>query len=262
MNDNLKKLPLMKNLVQILKSALVAAIALLVFSAPALAGNLPSYQQLKSTLKEVVAQDNGGFGFNMWATVVDRDGVVQAVVFSGQDRGDQWPGSRAISAQKANTANAFSLPELALSTANLFSAVQPGNSLYGLETSNPVNTKVIYQGPYKDIGTRKDPMVGQKVGGVNVFGGGLPLYDRKGNLLGALGVSGDSSCADHNIAWKVRDKLNLDYLPKGVSPTEDDNIIYDISNGSSESGWGHPECAASTTEVANSLPDNYPTGQN
>ena len=45
----------------------------------------------------------------MWATVVNRDGVVCAVVFSGTNRGAQWPGSRVISAQKANTANAFSL---------------------------------------------------------------------------------------------------------------------------------------------------------
>jgi hypothetical protein len=51
----------------------------------------------------------------------------------GDERGDQWPGSRVISAQKANTANAFSLPGLALSTAQLFSAVQPGGSLYGLQ---------------------------------------------------------------------------------------------------------------------------------
>jgi len=251
---------LINSLANILKSMVVVAIAILVFSAPAVAEPLPDHDKLQSALKEVVAEDNGGFGFNMWATVVNRDGVVQAVVFSGNQRGDQWPGSRAISAQKANTANAFSLPELALSTANLFSAVQPGNSLYGLQTSNPVNPEVIYQGPYEKIGTEQDPMVGQKVGGVNVFGGGLALYDRDGNLLGAVGVSGDSSCADHNIAWKLRDKLKLDNLPEGVSPTGDDNIVYDISNGNSESGWGHPECGPSTTEVANSLPANYPVG--
>jgi len=40
----------------------------------------------------------------MWATLVNRDGVVCAVAFSGVNRGAQWPGSRAISAQKANTA--------------------------------------------------------------------------------------------------------------------------------------------------------------
>jgi hypothetical protein len=45
----------------------------------------------------------------MWATIVDRDGVVCAVAFSGSDRAAQWPGSRVISAQKASTANAFGL---------------------------------------------------------------------------------------------------------------------------------------------------------
>src|SRR5262245_60967518 len=71
-------------------------------------GGLPSHAQLQAALKRVVARGtNGGFGLNMWATMVNRDGVVVAVAFSGQDRGDQWPGSRVISAQKANTANAF-----------------------------------------------------------------------------------------------------------------------------------------------------------
>ncbi len=37
----------------------------------------------------------------------NRDGEVCAVTFSGDDRSDQWSGSRVISAQKANTANLF-----------------------------------------------------------------------------------------------------------------------------------------------------------
>lgn len=90
---------------------------------------LPSHADLQRVLKAVVAEKNGGFGLQMWASVVDRDGIVRTVVFSGNDRGDQWPASRVISAQKANTANAFSLPKLALSTANLYTAVQPGQSL-------------------------------------------------------------------------------------------------------------------------------------
>jgi hypothetical protein len=97
---------------------------------------------------------------------------VCAVPFPGSDRGAQWPGSRVISAQKANTANAFSLPQLALSTANLFSAVQPGGSLFGLQASNPVNTRVAYRGESRDYGSLNDPMVGGKIGGVNVFGAG------------------------------------------------------------------------------------------
>ena len=103
---------------------------------------LPSHAALKAALDAAQAQPNGGFGLEMWGTVVNRDGVVCAVAFTGVSRGDQWPGSRVISAQKANTANAFSLPGLALSTANLYSAVQPGGSLFGLQESNPVDTLV------------------------------------------------------------------------------------------------------------------------
>ncbi|MCP5002779.1 MAG: heme-binding protein [Planctomycetes bacterium] len=97
-------------------------------------------------------------------------------------------------------------------------------------------------------------MVGHKIGGVNVFGGGLPLYNREGKLIGAIGVSGDSSCADHNIAWKIRYKLNLGNVPAGVSPDNDDNIIYDIVGGVSASGWGHPECSTEASEISKKLP--------
>src|SRR5437879_12153967 len=111
----------------------------------------------------------------MWGTVVNRDGVVCAVAFTGATRGDQWPGSRVISAQKANTANAFSVPGFALSTANLYAATQNGGSLYGLQLSNPVDTSVAYAGLAADYGLANDPLVGKQVGGANVFGGGLAL---------------------------------------------------------------------------------------
>src|SRR5688500_4554086 len=95
--------------------------------------SLPSHTDLATALKASVApaKKNGGLDLQMWATVEDRDGVVCADSFSGGDRDDQWPGSRVISAQKAHTANAFSLDGLALSTANLYTAVQPGGSLFG-----------------------------------------------------------------------------------------------------------------------------------
>jgi uncharacterized protein GlcG (DUF336 family) len=215
-------------------------------------------ETLQKALRTVVAEPNGGFGLQMWATVVDRDGVVKVVAYSGSSRGDQWPGSRVISAQKANTANAFSLPGLALSTANLFTATQPGGSLYGLQHSNPVDTSVAYGGDSNAIGTAKDPMVGRKIGGVNVFGGGLPLYDSTGAIVGAVGVSGDSSCADHNIAWKLRHALVLDYVPGGVSPTGDDNIVNDIAGGTSASGWGHPTTTPEAAAIAKALPQTHP----
>src|SRR5688572_27317704 len=117
-------------------------------AAPGSGNELPSHAQLLQKLKAVVSGGgNGGFALNMWATIVNRDGEVVAVAFSGNDRGDQWPGSRVISAQKANTANAFSLPGLALSTANLYTAVQPGGTLFGLQHSNPVDTGAAYKGP-------------------------------------------------------------------------------------------------------------------
>src|SRR6202789_1463410 len=147
---------------------------------------LPSHAQLHAALTAARDQTNGGFNLDMWGTVVNRDGVVCAVAFTGADRGSQWPGSRAISAQKANTANAFSLPGLALSTANLYYAVQPGGSLYGLQHSNPVDTFVAYHGPASDFGTSSDPMIGHRIGGVNVFGGGLALYNSSHVLIGAV----------------------------------------------------------------------------
>jgi len=216
-------------------------------------GNCPvSYGELKSALNAAAATESSGLNNDMWGTVVNRDGIVCAVAFTGGNRGEQWPGSRIIAAQKANTANAFSLPRgaggafpgLALSTANLFSAVQPGGSLYGLQHSNPVDTSVAYGGKASLYGTSKDPMVGKKIGGVNVFGGGLALYDSRGYLVGALGVSGDTSCADHFIGWRTRNNLALDYVPTGVSgdPDRPDNIIFDITNGMSTGGFGHPVC--------------------
>jgi len=232
--------------------------------------SLPDYNMLKMALESAVSAETSGLNNQMWATIVDRDGIVCAVAFSGNNRGAQWPGSRVIAAQKANTANAFSLDAssnsngsgqakgLALSTANLYSAVQPGGSLYGLQASNPVSTSVAYKGPSSSYGTANDPMVGGKIGGVNVFGGGLGLYaGTSENLVGGLGVSGDTSCADHNIAWRTRHNLGLDHLANtaGVSgdATRPDNIVFDIAanpyggTGNSAGGFGHPMCLNTTT---------------
>ena len=97
-------------------------------------------------------------------------------------------------------------------------------------------------------GTETDFMVGKKPGGINVFGGGLALYDATGVLIGAVGLSGDTSCADHNIAWRVRDGLGPEFCcGAGVDADLTDDIIYDLAddgNGHfvSASGFGHPIC--------------------
>jgi uncharacterized protein GlcG (DUF336 family) len=222
--------------------------------------DLPSHAALRTALRAVApgssSAANGGFNLHMWATVVNRDGVVCAVVFTGEDRGDQWPGSRVISAQKANTANAFSLKGFALSTANLYQPTQPGGTLFALPASNPVDVTVAYRGNASNYGQPNDPMVGGKIGGVNVFGGGLPLYSVSGNLLGAIGVSGDTSCTDHIVAWKTRNRLNLDNVPNGPGgDAGKDNIIHPATEP-----FGHPTCDATATGIANNLNVSFPTG--
>jgi uncharacterized protein GlcG (DUF336 family) len=227
---------------------------------------LPDYAKLKAALQAVVQEGkraNTGLGNHEWATIVNRDGVVCAVTFSGPDRGAEWPGSRLISAEKASTANALSSPDFALSTANLYAAAQPGQSLFSLVTSAPPNPQVAYTGNPTDFGQRSDPMVGKAVGGIIVFGGGLSLYDGTGKLLGGLGLSGDTSCADHVIAWKVRRSLQLDAVPAGVAPNSNDNMILDFQNGTSVSGFGHPSCKGGlpSDDTIKSLPQQFPTGK-
>jgi uncharacterized protein GlcG (DUF336 family) len=227
-------------------------------------GGLPGWSQLQAALIKATTTETSGLGNQMWGTIVDRDGIVCAVAFTGNNRGAEWPGSRVISAQKANTANAFSLDStsfsngkgqatgLALSTANLYSAVQPGGSLFGLQESNPVSTSVAYALTPDKYGTIVDPMVSFRIGGVNVFGGGLALYGPGQVVVGAIGVSGDTSCTDHMVAWRTRNNLALDHLlgVGGVSgdTSRPDNIVYDITanpdggTGISAGGFGHPKC--------------------
>ena len=240
---------------------------------------LPSQAALQDALNKAVFAETSGLNLHMWATLVNRDGVVCAVAFSGTNRGAQWPGSRVISAQKANTANSFSLDSssssggsgsptgLALSTANLYSAVQPGGSLFGLQESNPVDVSVAYGGNSSNYGKLNDPMVGGKIGGVNVFGGGLALYATGQKLVGGVGVSGDTSCADHNIAWRVRHNLALDHMlgvgGVGGDAAHPDNIKYDVipnpsgGTGNSPSGFGHPTCP-NTDLAVGALPPVQP----
>ena len=127
--------------------------------------------------------------------------------------------------------------------------MQPGGSLYGLQASNPVETDVAYgNGPgnsppanASSFGSPNDPLVGGRVGGINVFGGGLALYVG-GKRVGGLGVSGDTSCTDHMVAWRTRHALGLDQFGTGVSgvsagtPGYPDNIIFDISANPDGSG--------------------------
>jgi hypothetical protein len=255
---------------------LAAAIASAASSGNVDCRGLPSYDALKSALVNVISSGgNGGLGNDEWASVVNRDGQVCAVAFSGTNRASQWPGSRVISAQKANTANSFSLNGVypnagagrSLATGNLYGLVQPGGSLFGLQFSNPVDTAVAYgdpnhsDGSANQYGTSDDPLVGQFIGGVNVFGGGLALYNKNGQLVGAIGASGDTSCADHIIAWRVRDAVGLDNIPGGVGDNfTNDNLI--LADPVKPNTFEHPICGFGEEDIIAQLAATYPIGPN
>jgi uncharacterized protein GlcG (DUF336 family) len=185
---------------------------------------------IQAQLSNVATIPNGGLfsPSRMWSAVIDRQGVLCSVIRLG----DAWPGSRAIAIAKANTANAFSNDHLALSTANLYGPTQPGGSLYGLNNSNPFNPDYLPQGSG----------IGRVPGGVITFGGGVPLY-ASGKVIGGLGLSGDTSCADHFVAYRMRRgaNLGLDKVPGGVGPGGTDNIIY--AGGTTVTGFQHPHCS-------------------
>jgi len=77
-------------------------------------------------------------------------------------------GSIDISIKKAKTARLFNMP-----TATLGELAQPGKPLYHIEFSN---------------------------NGLITFPGGIPLKDKDGNIIGAVGVSGSSVEDDNEVA--------------------------------------------------------------
>lgn len=117
-----------------------------------------------------------------------------------------------------------------------------------MQHSNPVDATQAYAGNPTKFGTAADPLVGKRIGGVNVFGGGLALYN--GSVkVGAIGVSGDTSCTDHVVALKIRAALGL--APSstgGVAGASKDALIQDIGAGGSAGGFGHPTCLNNPTD--------------
>jgi uncharacterized protein GlcG (DUF336 family) len=200
------------------------------------AATVSAVQAKLATVIKLSDANGGIFKPNrMWSAIVDRKGNLCSVVNSGND---PWPGSRAIAIAKASTANDFSNSALALSTANLYGPTQPGGSLYGLNNSNPFNP-------------RFDPQktgIDSVPGGIITFGGGVALYEN-GAVIGGLGVSGDSSCADHAIAFRMRLLAGLNSVPSGVAPDDTDNIIY-AASGMPPTGFEQPHCFPSDLSPA------------
>ena len=94
------------------------------------------------------------------------------------------------------------------------------------------------------------------------------MYNEDGGIVGGIGVSGDTSCKDHNFGWRVRHALNMDFVPAGVGsagvlntdPNRPDNILYDMGAASqggvvSPSAWGHVDCGLGELAISQTLPD-------
>ena len=79
-----------------------------------------------------------------------------------------WLGSIDIAIKKAKTARFFDMP-----TGEIGKLSQPGESLYGIEHSN---------------------------GGLISFPGGVPIKGSNGEVIGAIGVSGNTVENDHTVA--------------------------------------------------------------
>lgn len=81
---------------------------------------------------------------------------------------DAWIGSIDIAQKKARTARYFNM-----NTGDIGGLSQPGGALYNIEHSN---------------------------GGLITFPGGVPIKNKAGDIIGAIGVSGDSVENDHTVA--------------------------------------------------------------
>jgi uncharacterized protein GlcG (DUF336 family) len=202
--------------------------------APAGCRDLPGVDDLRKWLRQAPGEggEAGGLfsGKMEWATIVNRQGEICATAAATDDAASAWPGSQAIAKAKAYSANAFSTDALPLSTARLYTLTQPGHSLWGVAQPNAFNVDCLVSP--RDAGKTD----GRVCGGAIAFGGGVPLYAGK-TRVGGLGVSGDTACADHEIAKRIRHLANLD-PEKGQFA---DDITYSSADGPSP--FTHPLCA-------------------
>ncbi len=195
--------------------------------------DLPSADDLKQWLRQAPGTEGeagGMFSGKMeWAAIVNRKGEVCATAVSTDDPASSWPGSQAIAKAKAYTANAYSTDDTPMSTARLYTLTQPGHSLWGVSQPNAFNPDCLVA---PDDYRKTD---GKVCGGQIAFGGGVPLYKGK-TRVGGLGASGDTACADHEIAKRIRHLAQLD-PEKGEFA---DDITYASADGASV--FTHPLC--------------------
>ena len=101
------------------------------------------------------------------------DSGTNLIAFAHMD--EAWIGSIDISQKKARTARYFNMP-----TGEIGKLSQPGGPLYNIEHSS---------------------------GGLISFPGGVLIKNAAGDIIGAIGVSGDSVDNDHTVAQAGADAV-------------------------------------------------------
>ena len=123
-----------------------------------------SLQVAKALIEKVEAKAKE-VGVNAVIAVSDQAGRIVAV----HCMDDAYIASYDIAVNKT-----FTSAGLKMSTAELAKLAQPGQPLYGIQHTNE--------------------------GKIVIFGGGEPLYNKKGELIGGLGVSGGTEAEDTALA--------------------------------------------------------------
>ena len=136
-----------------------------------------SYELAQQIVDKAVEKSNE-IGVKMCIVILDSGGSLKS--FTRMD--DAWVGSIDIAIKKAKTACYFAMP-----SGEIGKLSQPGKPLYGIEHSND---------------------------GLITFPGGLPIVDKEGMLIGAIGVSGDSVENDHIVAQAGVDVNGVCKVPK------------------------------------------------
>lgn len=135
-----------------------------------------SYEQAEQAIAAAIAEAER-LGTQMCIAVVDSGADLKSFVRMN----GAWVGSIDIAIKKAKTACFFGM-----NTGQIGQLSQPGSPLFGIEHSN---------------------------GGLITFPGGVPIVDKDGVLIGALGVSGSSVENDHQVAKAGVDVIGVSDLP-------------------------------------------------
>jgi uncharacterized protein GlcG (DUF336 family) len=136
-----------------------------------------NYEQAEKIVAAAIAHAKK-IGVADCVAVLDSGGNLKA--FRRMD--NAWVGSIDVAIKKAKTACYFAMP-----TGQLGNLSQPGKSLYSIEHSND---------------------------GLITFPGGVPIVDESGELIGAIGVSGDTVENDNEVAEAGVKAVGVTDLPK------------------------------------------------